>query len=223
MTAEEYFGDWMKVIDKDELMKVMRWIQTLDDSKICPSKKNIFRAFQLCPLKDCRVIMLGQDPYPQKGVATGVLFGNSKETPEELLSPSLQIVKECAINYEVPHGPIEFDNTLESWAEQGVLLINSAFTCKVNEIGSHLNIWKPFTSKLIENISYKNDGLVFMLFGNQAQSFKPHIKGFQKIIEVQHPAYFARRNEIMPYSTFTEVNKFLKAQYNEHIDFYREC
>lgn len=120
MTAEEYFGDWMKVIDKDELMKVMRWIQTLDDSNICPSKKNIFRAFQLCPLKDCRVIMLGQDPYPQKGVATGVLFGNSKETPEELLSPSLQIIKECAINYEIPHGPIEFDNTLETWAKQGI-------------------------------------------------------------------------------------------------------
>lgn len=114
MTADEYFGDWMKVIDRDELMKVMRWIQTLDNSNICPAKSNIFRAFQLCPLKDCRVIMLGQDLYPQKGVATGVLFGNSKETPEDLLSPSLQVIKECAINYEIPHGPIEFDNTLES-------------------------------------------------------------------------------------------------------------
>ena len=74
MTAEEYFGNWMRVIDEDELMKVMRWIQTLDDSNTCPSKNNIFRAFQLCSLKDCRVIMLGQDPYPQKGVATGVLL-----------------------------------------------------------------------------------------------------------------------------------------------------
>lgn len=125
------------------------------------SKKNIFRAFQLCPLKDCRVIMLGQDPYPQKGVATGVLFGNSKETPEELLSPSLQIIKECAINYEIPHGPIEFDNTLETWAKQGILMINTALTCEVNAIGSHVARWYPFMSKLIRNISSYDNGLCF--------------------------------------------------------------
>ena len=100
MTAEEYFGDWMRVIDKDELMKVMRWIQTLNDSKICPSKKNIFRAFQLCPYNKLRVCCIGMDPYPQPGIAQGVLFGNSKDTPEELLSPSLQVIKECVINYE---------------------------------------------------------------------------------------------------------------------------
>lgn len=222
MTAEEYFGDWMKVIDKDELIKVMRWIQTLDDSSICPSKKNIFRAFQLCPYKELRVVCLGMDPYPQPEVAQGILFGNSKDTPEELLSPSLQVIKECAINYEIPHGPIEFDNTLESWAKQGILLINSAFTCRVNEIGSHLSIWRPFTAKLIENISSKDNGLVFVLFGGQAQSFKPYINGFHKIIEVPHPAYFARRREIMPYSTFTDINRYLREQYNEEIEFYKE-
>lgn len=223
MTAEEYFGDWVKVIDKDELNKIMRWIQTLDDSDICPSKKNIFRAFRLCSLRDCRVIMLGQDPYPQKGVATGVLFGNSKETPEELLSPSLQVVKECAINYERPHGPIEFDNTLESWAKQGVLMINSALTCKVDSVGSHVGIWQPFTSKLIRNLSSYDNGFCFVLFGGQAGEFKKDILGYQKVIEVYHPAYYARRREIMPYETFTEVNKFLKGQYNKQIEFYKEC
>lgn len=222
MTIKEYFGDWMKVIDKAELMKIMRWIQTLDNSSICPSKSNIFKAFKLCPYNKLRVCCIGMDPYPQPGVAQGILFGNSKDTPENLLSPSLQVIKECVINYEIPHNFIEFDNTLESWARQGMLLINSAFTCKVNEIGSHLNIWKPFTSKLIENISSKNDGLVFVLFGGQAQSFKSFIKGFHKIIEVPHPAYFARRCEKMPYNTFTEINKFLKEQYNEHIEFYKE-
>lgn len=221
MTAEEYFGDWMKVIDKDELNKIMRWIQTLNDSDICPSKKNIFRAFKLCSLKDCRVIFLGQDPYPQKGVATGVLFGNSKETPEELLSPSLKVVKECAINYELPHDPIEFDNTLESWAKQGILMLNSALTCKVDSVGSHVSIWQPFISKLIRNLSLYNNGLCFVLFGGQAGTFKKDIRGYHKIIEVYHPAYYARRNEIMPYETFTGVNKFLEDRYNEYIDFYK--
>lgn len=215
MTAEEYFGDWIKVIDRVELAKIMKWIQTLDNST--PSKNNIFKAFRICPFKDCKVIMIGQDPYPQPGVATGILFGNASEP----LSPSLEVVKEAVINYEIPHGPIEFDNTLESWARQGVLMINSALTCTVNSVGSHTQIWFPFMSKLVENISLRDNGLVFVLFGSQAQSLKPFIKGSQKIIETYHPAYYARRNEKMPYSVFTDINKFLKDQYNEQIEFYK--
>lgn len=221
MTLEEYFGDWSEVIDKSELSRALRYIQS--EENICPSKKSIFKAFKLCPYKELKVVFVGMDPYPQSGVAQGILFGNSKDTLEENLSPSLQVIKECAINYEIPRNtPVQFDNTLESWAKQGILLINSAFTCRVNEIGSHLSIWKPFTSKLIENISTKKDGLVFVLFGGQAQSFKSYIKGNHKVIETYHPAYYARRNEKMPYEVFTEVNKFLREHYNEHINFYIE-
>lgn len=222
MTANEYFGDWMKVIDNEELFRVMRWLKTMDPKCLCPSPKNVFKAFRLCSLKDCRVIMISQDPYPQKGVATGILFGNSADTPEYKLSPSLKVIKECVINYEIPHGPIEFDNTLESWARQGVLMLNSALTCEVNKVGWHYNLWMPFTKKLIQNISNYDNGYVFVLFGRQAQELRPYIHGHHCIIEVEHPAYFARRNEIMPYNVFTDVNKFLKNQYNEHIDFYKE-
>lgn len=223
MTVEEYFGDWIKVIDKEELLRVMRWLKTLDPSCLCPEPKNIFKAFRACSLKNCRVIMIGQDPYPQKGVATGILFGNSKDTPDDKLSPSLEVVKECAINYELPHGPIEFDNTLESWAKQGILMINSALTCEVNKVGWHVKVWEPFMSKLVQKISEYDNGLVFVLFGRQAQALKPYIHGYHRIIEIEHPAYFARRREIMPYSVFTDINKFLKDQYNEKIEFYREC
>lgn len=222
MTAEEYFGDWMKVIDKEELYRIMHWLKTIDTSCLCPALPNIFRAFRVCPFEKLRVIMVGLDPYPQKGVATGILFGNSSDTLESQLSPSLQVIKECAINYEIPHGPIEFDNTLESWAKQGILMINSAFTCEVNKVGWHTNIWRPFTSKLLENISSRDNGFVFVLFGKQAQSFKSDIKGIQEIIEIPHPSYFARINRTMPYWAFTNINKFLKEQYNEQIEFYKE-
>mgnify|MGYP000186449422 CR=1 FL=1 len=131
MKASEYFGDWMDVIDTAELRKILSWISTIDKTTLCPSSPNIFKAFRSCPLKDCKVVFLGQDPYPQQGVATGILFGNSKDTPEDKLSPSLQVVKEAAINYEIPHNRIDFDNTLESWAKQGILMINTAFTCEV--------------------------------------------------------------------------------------------
>lgn len=205
MTAEEYFGDWMKVIDKDELMKVMRWIQTLDDSNICPSKKNIFRAFQLCPYKELRVVCIGMDPYPQPGVATGILFGNSPTVEERLLSPSLKVVKK-AVN-----ATSDFDNTMKKWARQGILMINSALTCKVNQIGSHVDVWRPFVSKLIHNLSRTRPDIIFVMFGAQAQSFNKEI-GDNTIINVKHPAYYARMGFPMPSEPFEEINRLLVKQ-----------
>lgn len=61
MTAEEYFGDWIKVIDKEELYRIMHWLKTIEPSCLCPAPPNIFRAFRACTLKNCRVIMVGQD------------------------------------------------------------------------------------------------------------------------------------------------------------------
>ena len=101
MTANEYFGDWIDVIDKEELRKVVTWVNKVNSADLCPSPKNIFRAFRACSFKDCKVVFLGQDPYPQRGVATGILFGNSEDTQEDYLSPSLKIVKEAAINFAV--------------------------------------------------------------------------------------------------------------------------
>lgn len=103
MTLDEYFGDWMKVIDRAELNNVMTKVgQEYRRKPLCPAQSDVFRAFELCPLKDLKVVMLGQDPYPQKGVATGILFGNRADVQEKNLSPSLQIVKEAAINFEIP-------------------------------------------------------------------------------------------------------------------------
>lgn len=162
-------------------------------------------------------------PYPQKGVATGILFGNSKETPEDKLSPSLQVVKESAINFEIPHNIITFDQTLESWAKQGILMINSALTCEVNKVGSHVNQWRPFVSKLVKNLSYRETGLIYVLFGKQAQTLKPYInERYNDIIEVEHPAYFARTNKIMPYSVFEQMNDILYGRYGEKIILFNE-
>ena len=162
-------------------------------------------------------------PYPQKGVATGILFGNRNNVAEEDLSPSLKVIKESVINFEIPHKCITFDNSLESWARQGILMINSALTCEVNNIGSHVNIWRPFISKLIKNLSDKETGLIYVLFGRQAQTLKPYInEKYNDIIEVEHPAYFARMNKIMPYSTFTRINNILYNRYKEKIIWYKE-
>lgn len=227
MTIEEYFGDWMRVIDKPEAMKIMGWLKTVNPNTLCPALPNVFRAFKLCSLKDCRVVMIGMDPYPDKFMgkprATGILFGNNKDVPEDKLSPSLQVVKESAINFEIPHNIITFDQTLESWAKQGILMINSALTCELNKVGSHVNQWGPFVSKLLKNLSERETGIVYILFGRQAQTLKPYInERYNDIIEIEHPAYFARSNKIMPYSVFRQMNDILYGRYGERIILFNE-
>lgn len=223
MTAEEYFGDWMRVIDENELMKIMRWLKTIDSSVLCPSPKDIFKAFRVCPYKQLHTVILSMDPYPQKGVATGIAFGNSTDTPEDKLSPSLKIIKESAINYELLHNPIEFDNSLESWAKQGVLMLNSALTCEVGKVGWHIDIWRPFMQKLVKNISDSDYNIVFVLFGRRAQELRPFINDkVHHVIEEFHPAYYARKGEKMPSEVFMDINKYLKKYRNIQIKYYNE-
>lgn len=224
MTLEEYFGRWMRVVDKKELGAILNKLGLEYKRRpICPTQSNVFKAFELCPYDELKVVMLGQDPYPQKGVATGVLFGNSKEVTEENLSPSLQIVKEAAINFEIPHNCIIFDQTLESWAKQGILMINSALTVEMNKIGSHVMLWRPFIAKLLKNLSEWNTGIIYVLFGKQAQTFKPYInKQFNTIIEEDHPAYFARTGTSMPHTVFEQVSKLTKDKYGVPITWYKE-
>ena len=220
MTMEEYFGDWMKVIDKQELIKVINKLNQM--ANYTPSMKNIFRAFELCKYNDLKVLFLGYDPYPQRGVATGILFGNKKGVSEEDLSPSLKIVKEAAINFEIPHNSIIFDQTLESWAKQGILMINSALTVEIGKTGSHTMLWRGFISKLIKNLSECDTGIIYVLFGEQAKTFKPYIGKNNIVLEEKHPAYYARTGERMSSRVFYEIVKLTKEKYGEPIMWFNE-
>ena len=224
MTLEEYFGRWMRVIDKRELESVSSKLGPEYKRKpICPAQSDVFKAFGVCPYDKLKVVMLGQDPYPQKGVATGILFGNKEGTRDKDLSPSLQIVKEAAINFEIPHNCIIFDPTLESWAKQGILMINSALTVEMNKIGSHVMLWRPFIASLLKNLSENETGIIYVLFGKQAQTFKPYInKQLNTVLEENHPAYFARTGEAMPHTVFEQISKLTKGIYGIPITWYQE-
>ena len=228
MTLDEYFGDWMKVIDRAELNNVMAKVgQEYRRKPLCPAQSDVFRAFELCSLNDLKIVMLGMDPYPDKYMgkprATGILFGNRKEVDEDNLSPSLNVVKEAAINLEVPHYCITLDQTLESWAKQGILMINSALTVEMNRIGSHVMLWRPFIAKLLKNLSEYDTAIIYVLFGRQAQTFKPYINSrFNHIIEIEHPAYFARSGTKMPYQLFIDISNKVKRIYGVPIKWYEE-
>ena len=224
MTLEEYFGRWMRVIDKRELESVLSKLGPEYKRKpICPAQSNVFKAFEVCPYDNLKVVMLSKDPYPQKGVATGILFGNKEGTRDKDLSPSLQIVKEAAINFEIPHNCIIFDPTLESWAKQGILMINSALTVEMNKIGSHVMLWRPFIASLLKKLSENDTGIIYVLFGKQAQTFKPYInKQFNTVLEENHPAYFARTGKAMPHTVFEQISKLTKEMYGMPITWYQE-
>ena len=222
MTIDEYFGDWMKVLDRNETMKIMGWLRTVNKETLCPNIKDVFKAFKLCPYNKCRVIFVGQDPYPQRGVAQGVLFGNSSDTPENKLSPSLQVIKESVINFEIPHNLITFDPTLESWAKQGILMINSALTTEIDKVGIHMMKWRPFMIAFLKQMSMINPGIIYVLFGSQAQILEPYISKNNYVLKIEHPAYFARINKKMPYHIWKDINKILYDLYGERIEWFKE-
>lgn len=223
MKLNEYLGDWYGRMDTNELESILKYLMTVKQDLLCPELKNIFRAFRLCNYKDLKVVILGQDPYPQKGVATGILFGNSKETKEEDISPSLRVVKEAVINPESNYGrPIVFDNTMEYWAKQGMLLINSALTTEVGKVGHHSLLWRPFIAKLLYTLSTSNNGITYVLFGNQAQSFRDYIKGSNIILEEKHPAAYARLGLRMPSTIFDDMQKSVKGSFGVELNLYEE-
>lgn len=224
MTKEEYFKDWLKVINLKELEDVTKWCYNNYTSKpICPSYGDIFKAFNLCPYNDLKVVCIGQDPYPQMGIATGILFGNKCETSEDKLSPSLKIIKGAVIDLEVPHNCISFDNSLEGWEKQGILMINSALTVEENKPGSHSLIWRPFISSLLTRLSEINSGIIYVLFGKQAQSFEYFInQKSNTVIKSVHPAYCARYNIKLDKLLFIQINRLIKEKYNSHIEWFKQ-
>lgn len=216
MSIDEYFGDWIKCIDKNILLNTIKQINTATST---PNPKDWFKAFELCKYNNLKIVMLGYDPYPQKGVATGILFGNKINTE---LSPSLAIIKDSCINLEVPRNSIIFDQTLESWCKQGILMLNSSLTTKIGITGAHTMLWRPFIKHLLIKISEYNTGIIYVLFGDVAKSFKPFIGKNNIILEEKHPAYYARTNTRMPSTIFEKIKHLIKIKYNEKIKFYEE-
>ena len=220
MTKEEYIGDWLKVLPTKEMYIIISKLNNIRNN-ICPNYKDIFKAFNKCSYNSLKVVILGQDPYPQKNVATGIAFANEC-TIDTDISPSLQVIKESVINYEIPHSLITFANNLEEWEKQGVLMLNTALTCVVDKPMSHSLLWRPFIVKLLNNICKYNTGIVFLLLGSNAQSFKYCINNYQYIIEAKHPSYYYRNNIKMPYHIWKDINKILIGLYGYGINFYKE-
>lgn len=221
MTVDEYFGDWIKIIDKSLLYKTINKLNQLNN--FTPDKSLVFKAFRLCSLHNCKVIMIGENPYLQKNIATGVLFGNKTSTEDKKLSLSLQIIKNAAIDLERPKDSCIFDPSLESWAKQGCLMLNSSLTVEINKHNSHKMIWYEFMIAFLKHLSQYETGLIYVLFGNDAKNLSRFInKKTNFILTEELPSYYAKINKPMHSKIFYDINKLLKLKYNQTINWYEQ-
>jgi uracil-DNA glycosylase len=172
--------------------------------RFTPQFKDIFNAFKECDYNNLKVVIVGQDPYPQLDVADGIAFSCSKKGKTE---KSLQYI------FKALYGEYEgYNNDLRRWANQGVLLINTALTVEVNKIGSHYWNWKPFTEYLFTEINKNNKDIVFILMGKKAESWQLLLPN-QIILKCSHPASAAYRGGVWDSNdVFSKANNELKKQ-----------
>lgn len=226
MTIEEYFGDWAGIVDLNQANSIIKRLNASNE-RICPNVRDIFKAFRLCSFHNLRTVFIGMDPYSDlykgKPRATGIAFANSSEIFEEDYSPSLKVLMESVIDFTIPHQIVTFDSSLEKWEEQGVLLLNSALSCKQGETGSHTLLWRPFLKSFLTNLSKHTTGIVYVLMGNDAQSFEECVnKQFNFVLKTRHPSYYARTKTKMPSDIWHKVNSILVGQNGYGIEWYKE-
>ncbi len=210
---EEIFKNYPKI---DELNKL---IETINKKRltttIYPPKEQVFRVFDLA-LEDIKVVILGQDPYHNPDQACGLSFSvnDGVALPKSLINIYKELHDDLGIK------PAKTGN-LESWFKQGVFLLNAVLTVEKNSPASHSKMgWENFTDYIIENISEKNENIVFVLWGSYARSKNKLIDSSKhKIIESAHPSPLSAYRGFFGSKVFSQINHYLDACSKKTIDF----
>ncbi|MBK9479336.1 MAG: uracil-DNA glycosylase [Bacteroidetes bacterium] len=174
--------------------------------KVFPKGSLIFNAFNTTSFHNVRVVIIGQDPYHGLGQANGLCFSVA---PECKIPPSLQnIFKELRDDLGLP---IPNNGNLESWAKQGVLLLNATLTVRENQAGSHQGKgWEVFTDAVIRALSEQREGIVFLLWGKFAQGKLPLIDTHKHfVLQAAHPSPFSAYNGFFGCKHFSKTNAIL--------------
>ncbi|MDR2636440.1 MAG: uracil-DNA glycosylase [Mycoplasmataceae bacterium] len=183
--------DWSIFIQKEKEKHYFKTLlENLDNSYktsvICPIKDNIFAAFNFFNVNKTQVVIIGQDPYPTPGRADGLAFsfGDNKKAKDSLKNIFVEMKNDLNIE--------RTKTKLDDWAQQGVLLINSALTFNKDSPKSHKNKkfgWVYFINNLIKYINENTSGVVFVLWGNDAKSKEILIdKTKHFVITSSHPS-----------------------------------
>lgn len=213
-------NEWDEVLkdefQKEYFKKIKAFlVEEYKNGKVFPPKKEILSAFQLTPLNEVKVVILGQDPYHGEGQAHGLAFSVKKGVK---VPPSLRnMYKEI---YDEGEGTTFNHGFLESWAKQGVFLLNASLTVREGEANSHSKIgWETFTDEVIKIINEKKEGVIFLLWGNNARSKKKYIDEKKHIVlETVHPSPLSANRGFLGCGHFKKVNDILKSKGEKCID-----
>lgn len=195
--ATESFGDLTDFVKKEYLSKT-----------VYPHPKNIFKAFELTPFNKVSVVILGQDPYHGAGQAMGLSFSvpDGVPVPPSLKNMYKEIESDIGTKKDFTNG------SLESWATQGVFLLNAILSVVASTPASHQGKgWEAFTDAVIKRISEKHEHVVFMLWGNFARSKKGLIdESKHLVLEAPHPSPFSAHTGFLGCKHFSLCNHYLK-------------
>lgn len=182
--------------------------------RIYPPGRDIFKAFELTPVDQVKVVILGQDPYHGPGQAMGLCFSvpDSVPAPPSLKNIFREIETDCGVR-------MSGSPNLEPWARQGVLLLNAILTVRAGAPASHGAIgWQTFTDAVIRYISTHLEGVVFLLWGNFARSKRELIDTTRHhVLEAAHPSPLAR-GAFFGCRHFSKTNEILLAEHKTPID-----
>lgn len=205
-------NDWQEILEEEfekdyykNLRKLL--IEEYRHHQIFPKAEDIFNAFHYTSYKDLKVLILGQDPYHNFGQAHGLAF-SVKEGVK--IPPSLQnIYKELNSDLGIP---IAKTGYLKSWADEGIMLLNTTLTVRAHEPMSHAKIgWEIFTNAVIEKINEKKESVVYILWGNHAKARKKFINNKNHlIIEGVHPSPLSANRGFFGSKPFSRANEFLR-------------
>ena len=204
-------NDWDNILKdlfkKSETQKLFDFIKNERKQKtIFPKENDLFKAFELCPFKKTKIVIIGQDPYHKINQANGLAFSVAKT---QKIPPSLKnILKELNTDINIK---ISNNGDLSNWAKQGVLLINSIMTVRENEPSSHIKSgWQDFTDSVITTLSNKKKHLIFMLWGQYAIKKQNLInKKKHDILVAAHPSPLSAYRGFFGCKHFSKSNKIL--------------
>jgi len=210
-------SSWRQVFQESE--DEFKYLDKIIKTEVFPEKKNVFKAFDLTPLDQVRVVLLGQDPYHQRKSngnprAQGLSFSVSKDDDIPVsLRNIFQEIKNEYPEYEIPqHGD------LTKWTKQGVLLINSSLTVEPGKAGSHGVIWHGLLSKVFTAIGEVNRKCIYLLWGNFAKDMADYLPETSVKLFTSHPSGFSVTKGFYGCGHFKEVNRILTERGEKPID-----
>lgn len=180
------------------------------------TKTQIYRALELTPFEKVKVVILGQDPYHEQGQANGLAFSvhHGVKAPPSLRNMFKELQDDIG-------GELRCDTDLSDWAEQGVLLLNTALSVVEGKANSMASLWEAYTDRLIELIDQNKQPVIFVLWGGNAKKKSRLIKNNRgNIIESAHPSPLSAYRGFFGSKPYSKINNRLKELNLDEIKWY---